>query len=109
MASIKPPVAAVQPCAMSVAVDITECVPDCSWSERSFLLSFEGHCSWVSVESHHTTTTAAAVAIAVRNLDSYLDLQTLMDFSSLSSRCFKYSRSNSIQLGRKSPAMTENC
>ena len=87
-------------------VAIAVSVVNCTWSEHSFLPSVEGYCrSHALVDSLRI----AAVVIAVRNLGSYHDLRMLMGSSSLSSRCSKYSLSNSTQLGRKSPAMTVNC
>ena len=89
-----------------VAVAITVSAVNCTWSEHSFLPSVEGYCrSHALVDSLRI----AAVVIAVRNLGSYRDLRMLMDFSSPSPRCSKYSLSNSTQLGRKSLAMTVNC
>ena len=79
----------------------------CTWSARSFLLRFVGHCmNQVFVLCSHHTTVAAAVV--TQSLDSCHVRRKRLDLSSLDPRCFMYSRSNFDRLGTKSRAETEN-
>jgi len=98
---------------LAVAADIVVIVGRCTVAVvgrctglgRSCLLRSVGYCMHqvLVVDIHQTI-----VAVVSHNLDSYHDWRKLMDLNSPDSHCSMYSRSNFVQLSKKSQVVTEN-